>query len=1155
VHFSKLRLSGFKSFVEPTELVIEAGLTGIVGPNGCGKSNLVEALRWVMGETSAKRLRGGEMDDVIFAGTSSRPARNVAEVMLHLDNTKHDAPQPYGEFEEIQIGRRIERGVGSDFRINGRESRARDVQLLFADVATGAHSSGMISQGRVGAIITARPADRRGLLEEAAGISGLHSRRHEAELRLKGAETNLARLDDVLQTLEAQLESLKKQARQAARYRRLSDHIRRAEAAVQHLRWVAASAELTAAEERLRAAERVVAERTTSASAAERGREAVSGLLPALRQAEAVAAAELQRLTLARQGLEEEERRLTASRQAAEARLEQLAADLKREDELAADAKTALARLEEERVSLRAAQEQEQAAQLRAAEELARVAGDVAALDAELTQLTERVASDEARRTALSGRVNESSERLLRLKEREGELARQRAALETEAASSAVSPEIAAALRAAEDAADQSREAVATAERALAEARASENQARAPLEDAEMRRAKLRAEGEALEKMLAGPAEGRWPPIIDALQVSHGYEAALGAALGEDLTAPVDESAPSHWFALADYTDAPGLPGDVKPLAKFVTAPAALARRLHQIGVVENAADGNRLQSSLRPGQRLVSREGGLWRWDGFRRAPGAPDAPTQRLEQRRRLAVVERELAGAEAEAAMHRSLLDETQRQTRDRAEGDRAARQAAREAMDELANARAQEAEKSLAAAAVVSRRAAHEEAAQRLRLDLAETETEIETCRAELAKLPDPALARETAQTMRSNLSERRAVQQAQQGEHDRLLREAETRTQRLAAIGVEFGSWSQRAEAAARQRQTLETRRNELLAEIEALVKRPAEIAHEREQLAEIIERSTIKRNQTADDLATGETNLAEADKAARAAETLAGEAREARVRAEGQRDQAVLARDNVAQAISEKLQIKPEETLAAAEIEPDEELPDMASATARLERLVRERDNMGPVNLVAEAEAIEVEEKLTGLKREREDLTGAIARLRQGITALNREGRERLLAAFAKVNEHFSKLFVRLFGGGRAHLTLDQGDEQDPLEAGLEIMASPPGKKLQSLSLLSGGEQALTALALLFAVFLTNPAPICVLDEVDAPLDDANVDRFCRLVAEIAESAETRFLVITHHRLTMARVDRLYGVTMGEQGVSQLVSVDLQRVEELRQTA
>ncbi len=468
------------------------------------------------------------------------------------------------------------------------------------------------------------------------------------------------------------------------------------------------------------------------------------------------------------------------------------------------------------------------------------------------------------------------------------------------------------------------------------------------------------------------------------------------------------------------------------PLANFVTAPAALARRLHQIGVVETSSDGQRLQGDLRPGQRLVSRDGGLWRWDGFRRVPGAPAGRRPSgWTSATASPPVERELSGAEAEAAMHRNLLDEAQRQTRERAEGDRAARQAAREAMDELANARAQEAEKALAAAAVVSRRAAHEEAAQRLRLDLAETETEIETCRAELAKLPDPALAREAAQAMRGTLSERRAVQQAQQGEHDRLLREAETRTQRLAAIGVEFGSWSQRADAAARQRQTLETRRNELLAEIEALVKRPAEIAHEREQLAETIERSTIKRNQTADELAAGETSLAEADKVARAAES-AGR-RSARGRAcaaEGQRDQAVLARDNVVQAIAEKLQIKPEETLAAADIDADEELPDMASATARLERLVRERDNMGPVNLVAEAEAQEVEEKLTSLKREREDLTGAIARLRQGITALNREGRERLLAAFAKVNEHFSQLFVRLFGGGRAHLKLDQGDER-----------------------------------------------------------------------------------------------------------------------------
>jgi chromosome segregation protein len=1160
VHFAKLRLSGFKSFVEPTELVIEPGLTGVVGPNGCGKSNLVEALRWVMGETSAKRLRGGEMDDVIFAGTTARPARNVAEVTLGLDNAKHDAPQPYGEFNEIEILRRIERGAGSDFRINGREVRARDVQLLFADAATGAHSSGMISQGRVGAIITAKPVDRRGLLEEAAGISGLHSRRHEAELRLKGAEANMARLDDVVRTLEAQLDSLKKQARQASRYRRLSEHIRRAESVVLHLKWTATTAELVAAEEKLREAERVVADRTLAAAAAERQRESVASELPALRQAEAAAAAELQRLTLARQTLEEEERRITTARHAAEARLEQLAADLLREDELADDARSALARLEEERGSILAAQQDEQAAQSQATAALGRISDEVAALDAELTRLTEKSAADEARRNALTIRATEAADRRARLKDREDELGRQRASLEAEAESSGIGPEIAAAARAAEEAAEQSREAVELAERALGDARAAENMARAPLEAAEMRRATVKAESEALEKLLAGPSEGRWPPVIDALQVAHGYEAALGAALGEDLTAPIDAAAPAHWFALDDYTDTPELPGGVARLSDHVGSPPALARRLHQIGVVETAAEGQSLQSALRPGQRLVSRDGGLWRWDGFRRMPGAPAAATQRLEQRHRLAALTDEMIGAEAEAAMHRNLLDEAQRFTQQRAEGDRDARRAAREAMDMLATARTREAELARAVAAVVSRRAAHEEAAQRLRLDAAEAEAEIDAARIALTELPDPALAREAAQTARSKLAERRALQQAQQGEHDRLLREAETRSHRLATIGIEFQSWQSRADSAARQRQTLELRRNELHAEISQLTQRPAEIAQEREKLAEVIAQSTSRRNEAADALTTGETRLSEAEKTARAAEASAGECREERVRAEGNRDQANMARDVVGQAIAERLQVKPEEVLASAEIEADEELPDIAAANTRLERLIRERDNMGPVNLVAEAESIEVEEKLTNLVREREDLTGAIAKLRQGIAALNREGRERLLAAFTQVNEHFSTLFARLFGGGRAHLTLDHGGEEsegdrDPLEAGLEIMASPPGKKLQSLSLLSGGEQALTALALLFAVFLTNPAPICVLDEVDAPLDDANVDRFCRLVAEIAQSAQTRFLVITHHRLTMARVDRLYGVTMGEQGVSQLVSVDLQGVERLRKTA
>ncbi|HYM03251.1 MAG TPA: AAA family ATPase, partial [Stellaceae bacterium] len=507
MHFSKLRISGFKSFVDPTELAIEPGLTGIVGPNGCGKSNLVEALRWVMGENSARRMRGGEMDDVIFGGTTTRPARNVAEVSLHLDNHRHTAPSHYNEYDELEVVRRIERGTGSGYRINGREMRARDVQLLFQDSASGAHSAALVSQGRVGAIINAKPIERRALLEEAAGIAGLHTRRHEAELRLKAAEANLARLDDVLVTLQAQLDGLKKQARQAQRYRRLSDHIRRAEAIVLHLAWQAASAELAAAAERLRAAERVVADHTAAALAAEREREAAANELPALRQSEAAASAELQRLVLARQALDEEERRVAAARATAEQRLTQLTADIAREDALAADARAALTSIDDERAAIAAGQREEAAKQHDAAAELAAAMAEVAAIETELTRLTEQVAADEARRAALLRLQQDAGERRQRLNQRQEEITRQRTALEAEAIDAAVTAAAAAALQAAEAEVERTRAAAEAAEQSLRAAQAAEAAAREPVQAAETRRAKLRAEIQALTELLAAAGD------------------------------------------------------------------------------------------------------------------------------------------------------------------------------------------------------------------------------------------------------------------------------------------------------------------------------------------------------------------------------------------------------------------------------------------------------------------------------------------------------------------------------------------------------------------------------------------------------------------------------------------------------------------------
>ncbi len=1168
MHFAKLRLSGFKSFVDPTELAIEPGMTGIVGPNGCGKSNLVEALRWAMGENSAKRMRGGEMDDVIFGGTGTRPARNLAEVALALDNADRNAPKPYEEMPEIEIVRRIERGVGSDYRVNGREVRARDVQLLFADAATGAHSAALVSQGRIGAIINGKPSERRMLLEEASGITGLHSRRHEAELRLKAAETNLTRLEDVLRALETQLEGLRKQARQASRYRRLSDHIRRAEAVLLHLRWQFATAEHETAAARLRQAEIEVADRTAVALAAGRAREEAADELPALRQADAAAGAELQRLVLARQALEDEERRVLAATAAAQARLEQMASDITREQELAADAQAALARLEAERDEIHAAQAGEEAAQAEIAAALSAARTEVETHEANLTRLTQQIAADEAQRAALTRRSEEARERLARLTERQQEIARNIAALEAEKVSAEVSAEIEEAVREAEASVARTREASEAAETELRHAQEAETAARAPKDAAETQRAKLVAERHALEELLAAMGDKRYPPVLDEVKVEGGLEAALGAALGDDLTAPLDVAAPSHWFALEDYPENQKLPEGVAPLSSHVTAPKALARRLAQIGVVADRAAGEALQAQLRPGQRLVSRDGGLWRWDGFRRAPGTPTAAAQRLRQRNRVAELEGLLPDAEAELARCVGILSEAQSAVRHLTDEERAMREAAREALGTLAAARDRETEMARAMAGIASRLAALSEAGERLAHDLAETESDAGSAQASLAALPDPALARDEASGLRDLLAERRTALAHHQAEHSRLAREAASRRERLGAIEREHTSWCGRKDAAERQHASFVARRDELARELEALQRRPAEIAEQRESLAETIAESTTKRNRAADALAEGETKLAEAEKESKAAEAALATAREERVRAEGLRDQADQIQTSLAAHVKERLDCAPDAVLATVGIEAGEDFPTVEEAQARFERLTRERDNMGPVNLVAEAEAAEIEERLAGLVREREDLTGAIARLRQGISALNREGRERLLAAFTQVNEHFTQLFTRLFGGGRAYLKLDRGpapaegeegseesNSNDPLDAGLEIYASPPGKKLQTLSLLSGGEQALTALALLFAVFLTNPAPICVLDEVDAPLDDANVDRFCKLVEEIAESAQTRFLIITHHRLTMARVHRLFGVTMAEQGVSQLVSVDLEEAEELRQTA
>ncbi|WP_421708464.1 chromosome segregation protein SMC [Algihabitans sp.] len=1153
VQFVKLRLTGFKSFVDPTEFMIERGTTGVVGPNGCGKSNLVEALRWVMGETSAKRMRGGEMDDVIFGGSASRPSRNLAEVMLHLDNGGRDAPPGFNDYEEIEIARRIEREKGSDYRVNGKSVRAKDVQLFFADLATGAGSTALVSQGRIGAIVNAKPTDRRHLLEEAAGIAGLHARRHEAELRLRAAETNLERLDDVIGTLDSQLAGLKRQARQATRYRNIADQLRRTEALLLHLDAEAARNALRTARERLATAEAQVAGLTEQSAKAATLQAEAANALPPLRDAAAETSAALQRLLLERDGLEREEQRVAETIRQAEQRLAQLAADLERSQSQSNDAAKALENLTVEQGELTAASEGE--GEARGAAERERDTRTAAAqqTEEELSHLSAQVAADEAKTAALERRIGELNERIQRLSERLSALARDRDRLETERGATSDLEASDAILAEAEAALDRARSEAEQAETALAEARSGETEGRQALQTEEAAKQKIDAEIAALSAVLHPGEADMWPPVVEALTVEPGFETALGAALGDDLLQPTDEAAPVHWETLPALAQPPALPQGVRPLTEAVQGAPALARRLSQVGVVTDAAQGARLQSQLAPGQRLVSREGALWRWDGLTAKADAPTAAAVRLAQKNRLADLQEERRDQDKHVEAAQERFAELRSAAEAAAQSERATRDAQRAAYAE-AN-RAREARGQLAAklSATDSKLQALEDSRQRLEADLAEARDAKVEAETDRAALPDLAVARTKVGELRAALAEKRGALSEAETQLQTLLRESQQRANRIHAIGREMEAWRRRADEASGHAGELRDRREQVEVELNELKALPQELTAKRDALAEAIGDSETTRKQAADSLAVGETGLAEADRVLKQAEQALAAAREERVRAEGAVEQGQQGVTNISARAQERLEAHLDQLLDLAETKPDQDLPPRDQVETKVQRLIRERENLGAVNLRAEAEASELDQQIEGMQNERADLVAAIARLRQGISSLNREGRERLLAAFEQVNAKFTELFTRMFGGGTAHLKLTESE--DPLDAGLEIMASPPGKRLQVLSLLSGGEQALTALSLLFAVFLVNPAPICVLDEVDAPLDDNNVERFISLVDELAQELDTRFLVVTHHRLTMARVDRLFGVTMSERGVSQLVSVDLEAAEALREAS
>jgi len=931
--FSKLRLSSFKSFVEPIEIDIKDGLTGVVGPNGCGKSNLVEAIRWVMGEASYKSMRASSMEGVIFQGTQNRPSRNSAEVSLLLNNKDRDAPLICNDADIIEVTRRIEREAGSVYKLNGNDTRARDIQMLFADASTGARSPSLVRQGQIQELIDQKPNERRRILEDAAGISGLHVRRHEAELRIKSAETNIDRLDDILKELASQVRSLNKQSREANRYKNLSQKIRKTEILLLAKKYKTIELECKENDEKLHSLNIEHQNIVRGVSNKKTEELNIQESLPEFKKGANDSSAILQRLIIQMERFDNDQIQSDRRKQELDDLISTTNLQLKREIQILEDTKNNLiGNGKDENIN-----ENEIKLNINQKESL------IIDLDKEINDLT-----------------------------------------------------------------------------------------------------KLYAEKDALEGIIGDNVDAT-NSLIENLDVTPGFEKALDALLGDELYHSLDTKNDIHWKKISIKEESQNLPSGCKPLSKFVNGSDVLSERLNQTGLV-NKSDGETLSSKLTYGQRIVSKEGDLWRWDGLVIAAGAPGSVAKRLGQRNRLIEIYEEIKVFENNS-------------------GD----------IDSLRN------------------------------------------------KLKD----------VHKNLSDLRLNYEKIQLNKENIF------------------DVNKRKDTATEQITILEDRIQRFEEENMKLEQKPEDIDTKKIELSEKISSARKKSNEDNDKLTELENNLRDVVLKIRELSDQESHLRESKGRVEVMLESNKTRLSEIINLIEKDHKKKTLEFMEEVDISVDSE--DEDEMQIKIDRLKRERDDLGGVNLKAEEEAEEIKERINEIKVERDDLVEAIKKLRTGINDLNREGRERMQRAFLEVNEKFQNVFKKFFGGGNAELKFIDSD--DPLEAGLEVFAQLPGKKLIEMSSLSGGEKGLVSLSLIFAVFLTNPSPICVLDEVDAALDDSNVEKFCDLIEEISSNVKTRFLVITHHPLTMARMDRLYGVTMQEKGVSQLVSVDLNVAEKIRNIA
>ena len=1141
--FKSVRISGFKSFLEPTEILINDGLTGVVGPNGCGKSNIVEAVKWVMGENSARQMRGDEMDDIIFAGTSERPARNFAEVSIKLDNSERKAPANFNHLEEIEISRKIEREKGSIYRVNSKQVRARDIQLIFADNGTGARSSGIVSQGRIAQIIDATSEDRRIILEEAANIKGLHNRRHEAELKLNGANENLNRLMDIEQTYQDQLIELEKQGRKAARYRSVGDRLRKAEATLFLTLLNTAENEFNDFKKHLDIAKENVNKGQINVSKHTEAKQEILDELPELKKLETKKITVLQSLNITKIRLEEEKSSAKTTLNNILNQISQIETDIQREVEIKQDAKKTLLSLftEEEKLKsestnfltkktdalklvkdLKAKTEEANTKLSTITSEIYSIKSDKSDLEKRISVLTDKIKNSEFQISEFNSKEDEQL-----LKKNNQQLSKLKQILRNKN----------------QNLLSNKQELIKLEEK---EVKLSDQKS-----NTDQNFNVINAELNSLSSILGDDTLNK-NSLEKSINNIDNLEKAIGSVLGETLLAPI-HSDQNHFLKNTYWRNdlktkfSSELPKGAIPIISEIKKNSILDIALIGVGIVKDEETAYDLQKNLSFGQALTTSKGGLWRWDGFVQPQGVQNSYSERLQQIAKLRLLQNKLPAVKKEQKIIESKIDENQLGI---SKCKRNIIELESQISELIKNSNTLELTNSKLDAKLLSSKVLLKE-----HLDITKiSQKELVGLKNQLnnsinlpSLLADELKIRNIADQCRNELADAMASEQ-QIKTHESF------QARNLMQINNQSESWKKRENEASMRLMSLQDRLKKLKDDQKRLTSLPDDFEKREEDLNKQIDKAVQDKNIASDKLIHTETNLHNIEKLEREAEQKVTSFREEMIKIDASLNLARTKIQNIEARVFEKLRINTDKLLEIVGFNEKNNLNVSIELLERtVQRLINERESLGAVNLRAEEEMKEMKEKIETMSSERIDLELAIEKLRTGIFELNKEGRQRLKDSFNDVNKNFKDLFQKLFGGGDAELKL-VGSE-DPLKAGLEVLASPPGKKMQLLSLLSGGEQALTAISLIFSVFLCNPAPICILDEVDAPLDDTNVGRFCDLLNKIVAETNTYFMVVTHHRLTMAKMDRLFGVTMEQKGISRLVSVNLEEANRIKDIA